>query len=157
MYSALLPLSHWHYKGKNMSQNAFNLNDAAAPALLKCPLIKTWLLWIKFLCMSVDHGSPMSGSLLKEKWASEQNPLSNFPPPVVSSKLNLHNWGWSCFPFIVHNSWEPWQLLCHWPIITHGTPPRPHPWDPTRGRDKGSERTGLQRVCLASAEASRRT
>lgn len=55
-------------------------------------------------------------------------PASNFPPSVFS-KLNLHNWGWSCFPFTLHNSWGPWQLLYHWLVITHGTPLWSHPWD----------------------------
>lgn len=62
-------------------------------------------------------------------------PLSDLPPSVFS-KLNLHNWGRSCFPFILHNSWGPWQLLYHWPMITHGTPLWTHPWDPCDGKTK---------------------
>lgn len=105
---------------------------------------RKWLLWIVNICsgilqlhMSGDHDTftPCTAAYVPALSVTTHcslgvnaAPPATFPPSVFS-KLNLHNWGWSCFPFTLHNSWGPWQLLYHWLVITHGTPLWSHPWD----------------------------
>lgn len=123
-------------------------------------LMTSWLWWIMAqmhiktfsICsgvrsvtsMSVDRDRGLAFHTHSHRVMLGTNPPPSNFPPSVSSKLNLHNWGWSCFPFGLHNSWGPWQLLDHWLAITHGTPLWPHPWDPWDGETKAGKGQGYK-------------
>jgi len=113
-----------------------HIGSVTVRLVAKCPL----LYWIFILKLDVNASRTASKFL-----------------PSVSLKLNLHNWGRSRFPFTLHNAWGTVAATLSLASDNTWDAAAASPTGPMRWKDKGGERTGLQRVCLRHLRGHKET